>query len=80
VRGAATGVSAVIDPHGRIVASMPLDRLDLMVAEIGRPIDTPYLHFGMLWLLLIALIALGFGLVRQTSTPAAGWRSARGPA
>jgi apolipoprotein N-acyltransferase len=79
VRGAATGVSAVVDPHGRIVGSLPLDRPGLLTAEIGRPVDTPYLHFGALWLVLLELIALGIGL-GQARARKVGWRSARGPA
>ncbi len=79
VRGAATGVSAVIDPHGRIVSTLPLDRPGVLAASIGRPVDTPYLHFGALWLVLLALLALGLGLV-QGRARAVGWRSARGPA
>ncbi|HEY7980081.1 MAG TPA: apolipoprotein N-acyltransferase [Candidatus Eremiobacteraceae bacterium] len=79
VRGAATGVSAVVDPHGSIVGSQPLDQLGLLVANIGRPIDTPYLHFGALWLVLLALIGVAIGLVKGRAR-AVGWRSARGPA
>jgi apolipoprotein N-acyltransferase len=79
VRGAATGVSAVIDPHGRIVSSLPLDQQGVLVDKIGAPVDTPYVRFGALWLVLLALLALGIGLGRGR-TRAVGWRSARGPA
>jgi apolipoprotein N-acyltransferase len=79
VRGAATGVSAVIDPHGRIVASQPLDRQGLMISKIGAPVDTPYVRFGALWLVLLALLTLGIGLGRGRAR-SVGWRSARGPA
>jgi apolipoprotein N-acyltransferase len=79
VRGAATGVSAVVDPHGNVISTLPLDKAGLLVAKIGRPIDTPYLHFGALWLVLLALIGVGIGL-GQGRTRAVGWRSARGPA
>ena len=79
VRGAATGVSAVIDPHGRVVGSLPLDQAGVLVSKIGRPIDTPYLHFGALWLFVLALLAIGIGL-RRGPARAIGWRSARGPA
>lgn len=79
VRGAATGVSAVIDPHGSIVSSLPLDRQGLLVAKIGGPIDTPYVRFGALWLVLLSLVMLGVGLGRGRARTV-GWRSARGPA
>jgi apolipoprotein N-acyltransferase len=79
VRGAATGVSAVVDPHGNVVSTLPLDKSGLLVANVGRPIDTPYLHFGTLWLVVLALIGVGIGLA-QGRTRAVGWRSARGPA
>jgi apolipoprotein N-acyltransferase len=80
VRGAATGVSAVVDPHGNVVDVLPLDRAGLLVAKIGRAIDTPYLHFGALWLVLLALIGLGIGLGQGRTRAVVGWRSARGPA
>ncbi|WP_375462547.1 apolipoprotein N-acyltransferase [uncultured Methylobacterium sp.] len=38
VRDANTGISAVIDPHGRIVARLPLDREAVLDADLPAPI------------------------------------------
>ncbi len=79
VRGAATGISGIIDPTGRTVASLPLDVSGVVVASIGAPVDTPYDRFGALWLVLLAIVALAAGFV-PSRTQSTGWRSARGPA
>ena len=79
VRGAATGVSAIIDPAGRFVKLLPLDVTGTIVAPIGAPVETPYDRFGALWLVLLALVALVAGFV-PGRTRSMGWRSARGPA
>ncbi len=47
VRAANTGISAVIDPLGRIVASLPLGVEGVVDAPLPKPIDpTPYVRFG----------------------------------
>jgi len=47
VRAANTGISAVIDPLGRIVASLPLGVEGVVDASLPKPIDaTPYVRFG----------------------------------
>jgi apolipoprotein N-acyltransferase len=47
VRAANTGVSAVIDPLGRIVKSLPLGTEGVMDAALPRPIDPPlYARIG----------------------------------
>lgn len=58
VRAANTGVSAVIDPFGRIVSSFGLDRAGILDAPLPRPIDaTIYSIAGdtIFFLLLLAL-------------------------
>ncbi len=77
VRGADTGVSAIIDPKGRVVAALPLDEAGLVVADIGQPIEAPYVRWGSWWLLSLALIALAVGLVPRHEN-GGGWRSRRG--
>jgi apolipoprotein N-acyltransferase len=58
VRAANTGVSAVIDPFGRIVSSFGLDRAGILDSALPRPIDaTIYSIAGdtIFFLLLLAL-------------------------
>ena len=58
VRGADTGISQIIDPKGRIVSALPLDRQDFILASVGPRIETPYVRFGATWLLMLAALAL----------------------
>ncbi len=58
VRGADTGISQFIDPKGRVVAQLPLDTAGVLSANIGAPIDTPYVRYGAGWLGALGLIAL----------------------
>ena len=47
IRAANSGISAVIDPYGRIVASLPLGTEGVLDAELPRPIAAPlYARFG----------------------------------
>jgi apolipoprotein N-acyltransferase len=79
VRAAATGISGIIDPNGRVVAQLPLDVAGSIVAPIGAPVETPYDRYGALWLIVLAAVALVVGLL-PARVQAMGWRSARGPA
>jgi apolipoprotein N-acyltransferase len=60
VRAANTGVSAVIDPAGRIIQSLPLGDEGVLDAKLPRPIDAPfYARIGDAgFFLTLALIAL----------------------
>ncbi|MDQ6824473.1 MAG: apolipoprotein N-acyltransferase [Candidatus Eremiobacteraeota bacterium] len=77
VRGADTGISQIIDPKGDIVQSLPLDRMGIIVANVGTGVTTPYDRFGVFWLVVLAVLALLAGLIPRPSS-AAGWRSKRG--
>jgi len=69
VRGADTGISQVIDPRGRVVAELPLDRAGILAARIGPPIDTPYQRFGAVWLQGLALVTLVGAAVARPGAP-----------
>ncbi len=79
VRGADTGISEVIDPKGTIVARLDLDQAGVIDASIGSPIDTPYLHWGVAWLLVLSAVVLCAALLPRPRE-AGGWRSRRGRA
>ena len=58
LRAAATGVSLVCDPQGRILSSIPLNRRELLSAEVRpRKTLTIYTRFGN-WLCWIGLLML----------------------
>jgi apolipoprotein N-acyltransferase len=58
-RAANTGISAVIDPVGRIVGSLPLGAEGVLDARLPRPIaQTVYAKFGDYVLILLLVIGL----------------------
>lgn len=79
VRGADTGISMIVGPKGDVVALLPINRRGVIVADIGRGVETPYDRFGIAWLLGLALLVLIAAIV-PTRTGVAGWRSKRGVA
>jgi apolipoprotein N-acyltransferase len=59
VRAANTGISAVIDPVGRIVGSLPLGVEGVLDAGLPRALaPTPYARFGDIGLLLFLVVSL----------------------
>jgi apolipoprotein N-acyltransferase len=70
VRAANTGISAVVDPLGRIVASLPLGVEDVLDAPLPRAIDpTPYVRFGDGPAALVMLAAFALLLRRRFRLP-----------
>ena len=66
-RSANTGISAMVDPYGRIVASLPLNTEGVLDAVLPKSLTpTPYSRFGDWTLaLLLALSGAGLWLTRQ---------------
>jgi apolipoprotein N-acyltransferase len=65
VRAANDGISAVIDPVGRVVRSLPLGAEGVLDAPLPRAIEpTPYVRFGDLGAALL-LVAAGTLLLRR---------------
>src|SRR5215472_10103286 len=80
VRGGDTGISEIIDPKGRVVQSLGLsDTSGVLGGEVGKPIDAPYVRWGIWWLLVVAGATLAWGLYPRRRI-AHGWRSRRGRA
>jgi apolipoprotein N-acyltransferase len=66
IRTANTGVSAVIDPLGRIVQALPLGRAGTLDSELPRPIAaTIYARIGDLWLWLVIAAIFATALVMR---------------
>jgi apolipoprotein N-acyltransferase len=62
-RAANTGISAVIDPNGRTIASLELGRAGVVDAPLPRALDaTPYARFG----------DFGFGLLLMLCSALSG--------
>jgi len=58
-RAANTGISAVVDPVGRIIGSLPLASEGVLDAALPRPIDAPiYARVGDALYVIIVLMAL----------------------
>jgi apolipoprotein N-acyltransferase len=70
VRAANTGVSAIIDPYGRVVAALGLEQEGVVDGVLPRALPpTPYVRWGRLIETLVLLFALcgwvGFASVRR---------------
>ncbi len=70
VRAANTGISAVIDPYGRVIARLGLGVEGVLDSPLPLPLEglTPYGRFGD-WILL-GLLAIAIGLAFIVSPPA----------
>ena len=68
-RAANTGISAMIDPHGRITASLPLNTAGYLDAALPHPLaPTLYSKTGDLPLALFLLLGLFWAVLRRRSS------------
>ncbi len=66
VRVANTGVSAMIDPVGRVTAQLPLNRSGHVNAALPAPLPpTPYARMGDLPILLVLVALVGMSALRR---------------
>jgi apolipoprotein N-acyltransferase len=66
VRAANSGISAVVDPFGRIVRSLPLGSEGILDAALPRPIAaTVYARIGDLWLLVAGILTFSMVMVAR---------------
>lgn len=72
VRAANNGISAVVDPYGRVLVRLAQDEIAAVDSPLPSPLaPTPYARLGRLWvpLLLILLLGGAFLLREGRSTP-----------
>jgi apolipoprotein N-acyltransferase len=63
VRNANNGISAVVDPYGRITAQLDLNAVGTVDAPLPKPLEpTIFSRKGMWVLSVLLLVALGLGL------------------
>ncbi len=67
LRAATTGISAFVDPSGRVVESLAMNREGIIFANFeGRHSVTPYVRFGD-WFAWVAVVAVIVAIVRRTN-------------
>jgi apolipoprotein N-acyltransferase len=70
VRAANTGISAVVDPLGRVIEALPLGSEGVLDSGLPHPLSpTPYARLGNGPAGLLAGVALIFVLTRRTRRP-----------
>ncbi len=70
VRSANTGISAVIDPYGRLLGSLPLDTAGVLDARLPVPVADPtfYGRIGDVPFLILMLTLMGIGFIGRSGT------------
>ena len=79
VRAANTGISAVVDPYGRVIARLGLGVDGVLDSPLPLPLEglTPYARFGGWILLGLLTIAAGLAFIASPPPPRRGGRRDR---
>jgi apolipoprotein N-acyltransferase len=82
VRAASTGISAVVDAHGRLKATLPQAREGLVLGTVRPRSDlTPYARWGDLWVYVVSLGVAALSVRRIASAiPREAWPGSVAPA
>jgi apolipoprotein N-acyltransferase len=71
LRAATTGISALIDPSGQIISSLPMSAQGIIYAKFQpRSTITPYVKYGD-WFAWVAIVVVLIALIRRWRVPAA---------
>lgn len=66
-RAANTGISALIDPFGRIINALPIDKEGVIENFLPKPESTFFSHFGEVWLCGFFVLGLILSIRRLTT-------------
>jgi apolipoprotein N-acyltransferase len=71
IRAASSGISAVVDPYGRVVGRLGLNQIGVLDAALPFPIPrgTLYARLGNWVILLLVLVSLSFTLILRRFFP-----------
>lgn len=69
IRSANTGISAIIDPYGRILYSLELNKEGVLDGPLPKSLSsTPYARYGDLILLVFCIFCISLAFLRQKNT------------
>ena len=68
VRSAQSGISEIVNSRGSVVKQIGIGEQGVTVADVGRPSDTPFDHYGAGWLLVLAAVFLAHGILYRDNS------------
>lgn len=82
VRAANTGISAIVDPYGRVVASLPVGAEGVLDSALPRHLSerTPFENYGTFLSVTLLLLCAGAALIGGAAKPRLRWTRRRSDA